>query len=194
MTGDLTKSELVGILEIIEAAQACIKPEDHKRLLLKTASLVEADSCACGIIELGRDRVAEPIFVVNGSYPEEMLSNYVSSRMYLQDPVIIYHLNFSGARPWSEIFREVDEKGARQVIDYAQSFNISYGVSGSVFVPEIEGLAVFGFAGKKNRFRRRHCRIVDILTSHLNGSLLEVSGFRRLSAAGAPFNEVPAQI
>ncbi len=192
--GDLTKSELVTILEIIESAQSCSAPEHYKKLLIKAAALVEADSCACGIVELCRDDLSEPMTVINGNYPDEMLSHYVSSRLYLKDPVVRYHLNFSSAKPWTEIFREVDDCEARQVINYARDFNLVHGVSGSVFMPEAGALAVFGFGGRKNKFARHHCGIVDILVPHLNISLLEVSGLRPRPAVDVPFHEAQAQI
>lgn len=168
---DLTKPELVSVLEIIEAAQSCIDMDGVRRLLLWAKDLVEAERSVCGIAKLSPSGPSDIITVLNGNYPVVMFDHYLSERLYLKDPVVRYHSNYSTTRLWSEIFREVNDDAAKHVIDYASDFGLRYGVSSGVFVSGPGGVAITSFCGPKNIFSDRHRRIADILAVHINNAL-----------------------
>lgn len=175
MTGDLTKSELVGILEIIEAAQACADKTRARELLLKARDLVEAEWAVSGIITAQPSLPPEIVCVLNGNYPEDMFGHYLSGRLYVKDPVVRYHANFSMTRLWSEILKEVDDDAARQVVNYASDFGLRYGVSSGLYLPDTESVAITSFAGPKDKFKGRHKYVADILAAHLNRALVRCS-------------------
>ncbi|MFQ5736536.1 MAG: autoinducer binding domain-containing protein [Thermodesulfobacteriota bacterium] len=172
---DLTKRELVGILEVIEFAQSCSCSEQVKALLIKSMGIVEADHSACGTLRVEGAAPREITYIVNGNYPEDMFDHYLCSRLYLKDPLVRYHSNFSTTRLWSEIFEEINDICARQVIDYAADYGLRYGVSSSLYVPGTESVAIVSFAGAKNRFAARHKEILDILAVHINKAVVRAS-------------------
>ena len=175
LIGDLTKSELVQILEIIEGARSCVDTDTLKCLLLKSSEVTEADNAICGIVKVSPAGPTALQAVLNGSYPEKMIDHYLSGRLYLKDPVVRYHANFSITRSWSEIFREVDDAPARQVVNYASEFGLKHGVSSGLFLPEEQGVFIISFAGPSKRSVAHQKKITDILTRHLGNAMMRCS-------------------
>jgi hypothetical protein len=168
---DLTKPELIRVLEIIEAAQACICMTGVRQLLSRARDLVEAERSICGIAKLSSSGPSDIITVLNENYPGAMLDHYISERLYLKDPIVRYHSKYSTTRLWSEIFREVNDDAAKQAIDYASNFGLRYGVSSGIFVSRPGGVAITSFAGPKNSFAARNRHIAGMLAIHINNAL-----------------------
>ncbi|MCR4288188.1 MAG: autoinducer binding domain-containing protein, partial [Deltaproteobacteria bacterium] len=101
--------------------------------------------------------------------------HYLSGRLYVKDPVVRYHANFSMTRLWSEIFNEVNDDAARQVVNYASDFGIRHGVSSGLYLADTESVVITSFAGPKDKFKGRHEYIADILAAHLNRALVRCS-------------------
>jgi len=172
---DLTKSELVEILEIIEGARTCVDRPELKRLLLKAAALAEADNTACGIVNVSACGPVDLQTALNASYPAKMFDHYIERKFFLKDPIVRYHANYSITRSWAEIFNEVDDASARQVINYASDFGLKYGLSSGIFMPEEHGVFIVSFAGQYKKSWAHQKQIVDILTRHFGNAMLSCS-------------------
>ncbi len=168
---DLTKKELIEVLEIIEAARVCTDPVQLKPLILKAGELVSADYSICGIVETQSGFVKGISGVVNGNYPDEWFTHYMSERMYLRDPVVRHHASFSLAEFWTDIFKRSDPE-AKPLISYAGDFGLRHGISSSVYMPGEGSFGIFAFSGPADRFGKHHKSIVDIVTVHLSRALL----------------------
>jgi len=172
---DLTKTELIEILEIIEGTRFCVDKSDLKRLLLKSCELAEADNSVCGIVEVSSLGPTGLKDALNGNYPEKMFEHYLDSKLFLKDPIVRYHANFSIARSWSEIFREVNDEQARQVVNYASDFGLKHGISSALFLPEEQGVFIVSYAGHDKKSWVHQKKIADILTTHLGNAMLRCS-------------------
>ncbi len=169
---DLTKKELIEVLDIIEGARSCSNPLQLKPLLLKAGELVLADYSICGLVEAEGGVVKGISAFVNGNYPEEWCSTYMERKLYINDPVVNYHMRFSMAEFWSNALKTADKDISKPVLEYAGDFGLKYGISSSIYVPGTGQMAMFAFSGARDRFSKHHKRIVDILTLHLNRALL----------------------
>lgn len=169
---DLSKQELISILEVIESAQKCKEVSHVRDLILKARGVLEADYAVCGL--LGKDKAGMPCInrYINGNYAGEWVERYMSQRYFASDPVIRHVSRFSLTRLWTEIFKEYKDSASEKLLKDAEDFNLKFGVTGGVLVPGLDQIAVFTFAGGRDRFGAHHKRIMDILILHLQNALL----------------------
>src|SRR3990172_2587730 len=91
---DLSKKELVAILEVIESARTCNDERDVQNLVIRAKDPLDADYCICGIGKISPDAILEPSAIINGNYPEEWVDMYKRERLYTRDPVVKFHSRF----------------------------------------------------------------------------------------------------
>jgi len=172
-TADLTRHELVSILDIIEGAAACSSEDCLKRLILEVREVLEADFSICGLV---RKRGLEPLetaSIINGSYPDSWLERYVTEKMFLTDPVVRHHTHFSDTVLWKDL-PESDDSAERN-ITMAMDHGIRFGLSGSIYLPERNDIALFAFSGPRDSFGDRHSSILDTLSRHLGRTLTRMT-------------------
>lgn len=169
---DLAKTELISILELIDQAQRSFGAVDMQSLVLKAAGLLDAEFTVCGLCRTGMDGQPAVTSYVNGNYPEEWVKRYIEKGYHLKDPVVRFHTQFAMTQTWSNVFRQFEDKGARQVVGEASDFGLKFGITGALYVPEIENIAMITFAGRRDNFGARHKRIADILTMHFTKAMI----------------------
>lgn len=169
---DLSKKELVNILELIELSQRCSDSGQVRDLILRARGLFEADYAVCGL--LGKDRAGLPRVAafVNGNYPAEWLNLYMREKYYVKDPVIKHVSRFSLTRFWTEIFTEYKDESSMRLLRDAGDFGLKFGIASGVFIPGLDQTAVFTFAGGRDRFSPHHKRVLDILVLHFQDAVL----------------------
>jgi len=162
---DLAKEELIGILELIDEAQRTSGPSDMQKLILGAARLLEAEFTVCGLVRSAPEGPTITSYI-NGNYPEEWVKRYIESGYHLKDPIVRFHTRYALTQAWSDVFRQFGDKDARQVVGEASDYGLSHGITGALYLPEIDNIAMFTFAGRRDRFGARHKRIADILSMH----------------------------
>lgn len=171
---DLSKNELISILELIEQSQRCDSPESVRNLILASREVFEADFAVCGLTTRGLRPVVNHF--VNGNYPDEWVRRYTEENLCLHDPVVLHHSRYMLTELWSDVFRQYEYKEARTLVNEAGDYGLKFGISGAVYAPERDEVAIFTFAGDRNRFSKHHKKLLDILTTHfyraLNNSVL----------------------
>lgn len=170
---DLSKPELISILELVEEAGRCADRTGIRELVLKARGLFEAEYAVCGIIGAGANPPAE---CFGGNYPEQWASRYMGEKLYLSDPVVRYISSFAMTQLWTDIFKHYDDERARKLLSDAGDYGIRFGLTGGVYLPEANAISVFSFSGGSDRFGRHHKRIMDMLVLHLNGALMRAAG------------------
>lgn len=166
---NLSKLELVRILELIELSQKCFGPEDLRKLILESRDLFGAEYAVCGLLEPGKPVITS---FVNGNYPEEWVSRYVSCNYQGDDPVVRFHSNFAVTQLWSDVFKRYNDQKSRDLRKNAGDYRLKHGVTASVYVPDIDKIALFSFSNARNVFKDRHKKLGDILAVHLHGALV----------------------
>lgn len=169
---DLSKDELVRILELIEFSQKCNSPESVKTLIMAARDVMEAEFAVCGFTSTG----ARPMVTdfVNGNYPDEWVRRYTEENLCLHDPVVLFHSRYMLTQLWTDVFRSYDYPQANALVKDAGDYGIKFGISGGVYSPERNEVAIFTFASDRDRFKGHHKKLLDILAVHfyraLNGS------------------------
>ncbi len=173
---ELSRKELINVLEIIEGAQNCASEKELKSLILRAKDIVSADYAICGLGKINGHMLSEVVNVVNGNYPRGWMETYMKEKLYFGDPVVRYYSRFSLTQHWSDIVKHFNDSLARPAIDCALDHGLNAGISSGIYVPEMECVGIFTFAGEQDRFDDHHKKIVDILALHLNKALVSISG------------------
>lgn len=171
---NLSKSDLVAILGIIEYARSCRTTGGFRELLMRTKDLFEAEYAICGSAGVEGLRVKGLASVVNGNLPEAWLSHYAIEEFCSADPILNYHARYSRPGLWSEAMKVVDTPESRKVYNHATDFGLIYGLATGVYVPERQEICVCSFSGGRNVFKDRHKNLLDILVLHINNAYSRV--------------------
>lgn len=163
---DLAKNELISILELIEQAQRSSGAAQLQKLIVNAAGLLEAEFSVCGLVRTGADGLPAVTSYVNGNYPEEWVRRYIESGYHQKDPIVRFHTKYALTQTWTDVFRQFEDKDARQVVSEASDYGLRFGITGALYVPEIDNIAMFTFAGKTDKFGSHQKRIADILSMH----------------------------
>lgn len=176
---DLAKNELISILELVDQAQRSFGPAQVQKLILNAAGLLEAEFTVCGLVRTGIDGLPAVTSYVNGNYPEEWVRRYTEENLCMHDPIVRFHSRYTLTQFWSDVFRFYDYPQANALIKDASDYGLKFGITGAVYAPERDEVAIFTFASDRNRFSKHHKRMLDILTTHfyraLNGSFSVIS-------------------
>lgn len=185
---DLAKNELISILELIDQAGRSSGASGMQKLMLGAAGLLEAEFTVCGLVRTGMDGLPAVTSYVNGSYPDEWVRRYIERGYHLKDPVVRFHTKYALTQTWTDVFRRFEDKEARQVVSEASDHGLRFGITGALYVPEIDNIAMFTFAGRTDKFGPHQKRIADILSLHFTRAL---AGCAResLFAAGHHFDD-----
>ncbi len=165
---DLSKSDLVSILGLIEYARSCRSTESFRELLMRTKALLDADYAICGSVAVKGIEVKGLASAVNGNLPEAWLKHYAMEEFCSADPILNYHARYSRPELWSEALRAIDTTESRQVYNHATDFGLKHGVAMGIYVPERQEICVCSFSGGRNVYKDRHKKVLDILSLHLN--------------------------
>lgn len=167
---DLAKEELIGILELIDEAQRATGAAEVQKLILGAARLLEAEFTVCGLVSGAGPSVTS---YINGNYPEEWVRRYIERGYHLKDPIVRFHTRYALTQSWSDVFRQFEDKDARQVLGEASEYGLRHGITGALYVPELDNVAMFTFAGRRDKFGARQKRIADILSMHFVRALTD---------------------
>lgn len=169
---DLSKAELISVLEVIESARTCSSEAGVYALLRRSKDLLGADYVISGTGSISGLDVSDIVSVVNGNYPDEFVDKYCTEHYYKSDPVVRQLSRFSSPQLWSDIFKTAEGSFTKDVVGAARDFGLRYGVSSGVYVPETGCINVFSFAGPMDTFTGHHIKILEALTLHLNKALV----------------------
>lgn len=167
MFNSFSKTDVVGIMETIEAAHKCASEAGLKAVLQRASGLLEAQYSICGIGSSNFSMVA----LVNGSYPREWLDAYFDERLYLYDPVVKYQMNFPSTVNWKNISRHCADGQSRAFFARANAYGLANGISSGIYSPTGSTLSIFSFAGRSDSFGARNKKILETIVPHLNIAL-----------------------
>ena len=176
---DLSKKELVAILEVIESARNCDDERDVQNLVIRAKDLLGADYCICGIGKISPDAILEPSTIINGNYPEEWVDMYKRERLYTIDPVVKFHSRFVMTQLWSDTFKFYNDKETIKFLNSASDFGLKNGIASGMYDTEIKNASIFSFASNHQRFSLHHKKVMDIVIPHLHNALAGIYKIER---------------
>ncbi len=172
---DLSKSELIAVLEVIEDAVGCDSEAALHGTILRVKELVCADYAVCGLARAPAGDPIEVLTVINGSYPEEWLRVYMDERLYTKDPVVRHHARFTTTQLWTDTFRFYRDETSSTFLHRAYDFGLKNGLTSGVFDPVAQKTSLFSFAGDgEEAFGVHHKKVVDLVVPHLHRAIIKV--------------------
>lgn len=171
---DLTKHELITILELIHASLNISEEETFKTLLSRVETLIP---CAHTIIVLGRidayTRFQGFLKMVNLSYPLDWVDLYMREDYASVDPILRSHFGRFSTQLWSETYQQAVSPGEQKFIRSAEAFGLSDGITLGV-ASQRQGVgSVFSFAGRSISDHARHATVLEYILPHLHVALMQ---------------------
>lgn len=170
---DLTKHELVTVLELIHASLSVNTEEEFKSLLSRVEALIPSTHT---IICLGKidaeTRFQSFMKMVNISYPLDWISLYTKEDYADVDPILQSHYGRFKTQIWSETYRQATSPDELKFIRDADTFGLSEGITLGVACHRSGVGSVFSFAGQSIPDHARHSALLEYLVPHLHVALM----------------------
>lgn len=170
---DLTKHELVTVLELIHASLNINTEEEFRSLLTRLTALIP---CSHIIIGLGKidsyTRFQGFLKMVNVSYPLDWVDLYMKEDYAKIDPILRSHFGRFLTQIWSETYRQATSLPEQKFIRNAEAFRLSEGITLGVACHRSGAGSVFSFAGPSMPDHVRHTTLLEHLIPHLHVALM----------------------
>ena len=180
---DLTKRELVDLLEFVHRLLTVSTDEQFQNLLLHVPNLVPCENSVAG---LGRiDSLARFqgfVKIVNISYPLDWVALYLKEGYAEVDPILRTHFERFSTQIWSDTFRRISSAREKCFVENAKSFGLSEGITLGGVCPRHGIRSLFSFAGREMADSGRHAALLEYLIPHLHIALMRTA----FPLSGAP--------
>jgi LuxR family transcriptional regulator, quorum-sensing system regulator CviR len=172
----LTKRDLVNLLEIMDKSLHVASQSDLSSLLQDLQNLVPSEHTICALAEttLG-GRYVGPLQLINVSYPTDWLSRYIEEDYANVDPILQYHFNHYDAQDWSQTYRLAQTRKERVFAGEAASFHLTQGITVGVKSLAQPMGSLFSFSGPQMGEHPYHAAILQQLAPHLHQALLRLT-------------------
>jgi hypothetical protein len=167
----LTKPELVKILEFVEQTLVITTQSELASLLLEIRKLVPCDYIVSGLARTDdRGQFLGPLQTVNACYPQDWFHRYMDANYAAVDAVLRTNFSRYKTQVWSETFKQARSRREREFIGEAAAFDLKQGLTLVVKCPSQPVGRVFSFSGRNIADHHRHAvllqRLVPICTKH----------------------------
>lgn len=170
--GDLTKKELLDILELVHKSTMCSTEAGLKSLMSALNDLVTAENAICALVQSS----GQIVRLVNLNYPEEWVGAHSGGDFGGNGPEVRHDIDPSKPFFWSGELKEYSVKWDPGLMNIASGSGLRYGIAGGVKSTGKGAASMFSFSGRQNRFTGRHLNILGAVTPHLHDVLLKLAG------------------
>ena len=172
----LTKPELVKLLEIVDKSLHVDTEKDLNSLLQDVHKLVPSEHTVCALAETTPSgRYVGPLQLVNVNYPTDWLSRYIEADYANVDPILQHHFNHYDVQVWSRTYRLAQSRKERVFVGEAASFHLTQGITVGVKSPVRPMGSLFSFSGPRMGEHPRHEVVLQQLVPHLHQALLHLT-------------------
>lgn len=179
---NLSGSDVIALLEVINACLSCRCPDDFSGLFPKIQGILPFDNCIAVLGHLDNGQVIT-VHDVNVSFPKDWFREYMS-RHYLQMSAVIKR-NFTeyGLQNWTEAWERLRQP--EEIISLCRDFGMNNGYTlGSRPLATEKYGSMFCFSGSSIRCDQRAEAILGHVVPHLHLALSRIfSSMARDSAA-----------
>ena len=170
----LSKRDLLFLLELINRSTTTHTDEEMRNLLLCTKHLIPAEDIVAGLACMNiQSQVIEVKKIANVSYSPDWLALYMDRKYYLIDPVLKTHYKHFGTQIWSETYKKHSSPSEKDFIKHSQNYGLINGVS--IGAPSsLTAGSLFSFAGRHIPAHERHLIVLECLIPHLHAALLNL--------------------
>lgn len=188
--GLLTKSELVDLLELVDAAQSAATESQFRNLLHLSSQLLPLERIHVSVAKLDDDdRIVGTSRSVNLNYPTDWLQHYREQGLMRADPVTALLFKSAGPIVWEQLRKQQRHAEATDFFGSAATFGLREGFSFGERFGRLNAASFFTCEGKDLTAHRRHLALVAYLLPHLHGALSRL----QLSLLGKPVTLTPRE-
>mgnify|MGYP001568009289 CR=1 FL=1 len=173
---DLTKQELLNLLELAHDALSVDTDQELHDLLLRVPKLVPCEYIISMLGQTDQDGHLQGVAkLVNVSYSAGWLANYLESGYATTDPVLLTHFRFYKPQLWSKTFQQATSKDEQKFIEHAKSYSLSEGITLGRRSRRNSTGSLFSFAGQNMGEHPRHGTVLAYLAPHLHVALMRTA-------------------
>ncbi|HVT36759.1 MAG TPA: LuxR family transcriptional regulator [Nevskiaceae bacterium] len=168
----LSKHDLVGILDVIDAAISVGSEAQFRHLMQLTAQIVPIERAHVSVADLdGTRAVVRTSRQLNLNFPDGWLSTYRQEHLHAIDPVA--RVLFTANRPliWSQVRERDRSRAARAFYGQAAEFGLRNGFSFGAPFAKSPSASFFSCAGADLTHTPRHVLALQYLVPHLHAAL-----------------------
>jgi len=173
---NLTRQELLDLLELTQDALAVNTEHELKNLLLRVKKLVP---CEHMLSLLGQtDHEGQLLGVtklVNINYSADWLTHYAANGYAAVDPILIHHFHSFKTQTWSQTYQSAASSAERQFAEHAQSYGLSQGITLGQRSRRNGTGSMFSFAGQDMGEHPRHLGLLTRLAPHLHVAMMRAA-------------------
>ena len=165
----LSKHDAISLLELINNGTTCASQDDFCSLMSHLKRLIQHEYDVCALAIKGDRGEVKSLYVVNISYPSELLALYNEHEWHKIDPLHKENFTQFNLQYWSDTFRKHGTPKTMESVfydfgikeGYAHGVRNNYGNKGSIFC----------FAGKTLKKEKRTEIILELVVPHLHQAL-----------------------
>lgn len=182
---NLTRTELIGALELVQACLGCASEDDVRKVVLASRRLIPFQAAMGGVAPLRGDP-AVGFRLLNVDYPVEYLSEFARRGLIASDPAVREHLRSFRLQYFGDTLarlRPEGEAAAAEIISLAEDFGFrtlasGWGYGHGVRDPAGAQTTMLFFHGLPRSQRTEE--MLELLVPHLHQAILraEPSGVR----------------
>ncbi|MES1981730.1 MAG: LuxR family transcriptional regulator [Pseudomonadota bacterium] len=173
---DITKQELLDVLELMHDALTVNTDQELQALLLRVQGLVPCEHIITLLGQTGHDGQLQGVAkLLNINYSNKWLGQYLENGYATIDPVLISHFKKFTPQLWSETYQHATTQREQQFIEQATSFGLSNGITVGQRSKRNQTGSLFSFAGKDMGEHRRHRELLVQLTPHIHLALMRTA-------------------
>ncbi len=162
----LSKKDATDLHDIIYESLFCSTEADLKKLILDIKRIIPFDSAACLMGRKSGQRAVAQYDLINISYPDEWLLNYVTKNYHLIDPIVKENFNRFSIQYWQDTYKKY--RCPKQFVKEAEDFGLRKGYSiGQKNLTATEG-SLFSFAGNSIEHNLRTETILKLVVPHVH--------------------------
>jgi len=172
----LTKRELVKLLEIVDKSLHVATESDLNSLLQDVQNLVPSEYTVCALAETTPSgRYVGPLQLININYPTDWLSRYIEADYSNVDPILQHHFNHYDAQVWSRTYSLAQSHKERAFVGEAAEFHLTQGITVGIKSSTQPMGSLFSFSGPRMGEHQCHVAVLQQLVPHLHQALLHLT-------------------
>lgn len=175
LAAHLSKSELITMLDIMDAARSVGTEQQFHQLMHMSSRLVPIERAYVSVADLDAEgRIVRSSHHVNLDFPLRWLDTYREQAYFRIDPVA--QLLFKADRPliWAELHRTHRSRSDRTFYGCAADFGLRNGFSFGARFARSPSASFFSCVGHEITHHPRHVATVQYLVPHLHAALSKV--------------------
>jgi DNA-binding CsgD family transcriptional regulator len=173
---DITKQELLDVMELMHDALTINTDQELQSLLLRIRKLVPCEYIITLLGQTGPSGTLQGVTkLLKINYSNKWLAHYLENGYATVDPVLMSHFTHFTPQLWSQTYQQATTQREQQFVEHATSFGLSNGITVGQRSKRNYTGSLFSFGGADMGEHPRHWDLLVQLTPHIHLALMRTA-------------------